>query len=183
MTCTENPHLFSIPGGLSDLYWLEKQIADLERDINDHIDRHGELKRDAELLRSIPGLGDLTVAKLLAYAGDVRRFTSAKALAAFVGVTPRQRLSGSSVKGRTVMSRTGHAELRRALYMPGLLARRHNPLLKAFGDRLHATGLAPKAVVGAVMRKLTHLIYGVVTSEKPFDANFGQPALAIQDGI
>ncbi|MDO8369510.1 MAG: IS110 family transposase, partial [Candidatus Nitrotoga sp.] len=89
-------------------------------------------------------------AKVLAYAGDVRRFANAKALAAFIGVTPRQRLSGSSVKGRTMMSRTGHADLRRALYMPGLVARRHNPVLRAFGDRLSTTGLAPKAVVGAV---------------------------------
>lgn len=49
-----------------------------------------------------------------------------------------------------MMSRTGHADLRRALYMPGLVARRHNPALKVFGDRLDAAGLAPKAVVGAV---------------------------------
>lgn len=165
------------------LDWLDRQIAELERDINDHIDRHPELKRDAELLRSIPGLGDTTVAKVLAYAGDVRRFASAKALAAFIGVTPRQRLSGSSVKGRTMMSRTGHADLRRALYMPGLVARRHNPALKTFGDRLNAAGLAPKAVVGAVMRKLAHLIYGVIKSGKPFEANFCTAGVAFQDGI
>ena len=140
------------------LDWLDRQIAELERNITDHIDRHPDLKRDAELLHSIPGLGDTTVAKVLAYAGDVRRFASAKAFAAFMGVTPRQRQSGHSVKGRTMMSRTGHADLRRALYMPGLVARRHNPVLKAFADRLRATGLAPKAVIGAVMRKLAHLI-------------------------
>lgn len=165
------------------LDWLSKQIADLERDINDHIDRHPDLKHDAELLRSIPGIGNTTVAKVLAYAGDVRRFAHAKALAAFIGVTPRQRLSGSSVKGRTLMSRTGHADLRRALYMPGLVARRHNPVLKVFGDRLSAAGLAPKAVVGAVMRKLAHLIYGVVKSGKPFDATVAMPRVAFQDGI
>jgi len=165
------------------LDWLSKQIADLERDINDHIDRHPDLKHDAELLRSIPGIGNTTVAKVLAYAGDVRRFAHAKALAAFIGVTPRQRVSGSSVRGRTLMSRTGHAALRRALYMPGLVARRHNPALKVFGDRLSAAGLAPKAVVGAVMRKLAHLIYGVIKSGKPFDATAAMPRVAFQDGI
>jgi transposase len=165
------------------LDWLDKQIAELERDINDHIDRHPDLKRDAELLRSIPGIGNTTVAKVLAYAGDVRRFANAKALAAFIGVTPRQRLSGSSVKGRTMMSRTGHAGLRRALYMPGLVARRHNPALKMFGDRLSATGLAPKAVVGAVMRKLAHLIYGVIKSGQPFDVNLACARVDFQDGI
>lgn len=165
------------------LDWLVQQIGALERDIDDHINRYPELKRDAELLHSIPGIGNTTVAKVLAYAGDVRRFTNAKALAAFIGVTPRQRLSGSSVKGRTMMSRTGHADLRRALYMPGLVARRHNPVLRAFGDRLSATGLAPKAVVGAVMRKLAHLIYGVIKSGQPFDANFSGLRLDFQDGI
>ena len=165
------------------LDWLMQQIGVLEHDINDHINRHPELKHDAELLRSIPGIGSTTVAKVLAYAGDVRRFANAKALAAFIGVTPRQRLSGSSVKGRTMMSRTGHADLRRALYMPGLVARRHNPVLRAFGDRLSTTGLAPKAVVGAVMRKLAHLIYGVIKSGQPFDASFAGRNLDFQDGI
>ena len=81
------------------------------------------------------------------------------------------------------MSRTGHADLRRALYMPGLVARRHNPVLRDFGDRLKASGLAPKAVVGAVMRKLAHLIYGVIKSGQPFDASFSACRLDLQDGI
>jgi transposase len=165
------------------LDWLAQQIGALEHDIDDHINRHPELKHDAELLYSIPGIGSTTVAKVLAYAGDVRRFANAKALAAFIGVTPRQRLSGSSVKGRTMMSRTGHADLRRALYMPGLVARRHNPVLRAFGDRLSTIGLAPKAVVGAVMRKLAHLIYGVIKSGQPFDVSFASRNLDFQDGI
>ena len=172
-----------IPDVQIHLDWLNNKIEQLTRDINDHIDRHPDLKHDAELLGSIPGIGDVTVAKVLGYAGDVRRFANAKALAAFIGVTPRQRLSGSSVKGRTMMRRTGHSELRRALYMPGLVARRHNPVLKVFGDRLSTAGLAPKAVVGAVMRKLAHLIYGVIKSGRPFDANFNHSGLAIQDGI
>lgn len=163
--------------------WLDEQIRALEQDIDDHIDRHPELKADAQLLRTIPGLGDTTIAKLLAYAGDVRRFRSAKALAAFIGVSPRQRISGTSVRGRTMLSRTGHAALRHALYMPGLVARWHNPALRKFGDRLRANGLAPKAVVGAVMRKLAHLIYGVITSGAPFDTTRAMPKVDFQDGI
>ena len=163
--------------------WLEYEIKALQGDIDDHIDGHPDLKHDAQLLQSIPGIGATTVAKVLAYAGDVRRFEGAKALAAFAGVSPRQRLSGSSVKGRTMMSRSGHADLRKALYMPGLVARRHNPVLKAFGDRLQANGMAPKAVIGAVMRKLTHMIYGVIKSGQPFNPNLGQIRLSCQDGI
>lgn len=165
------------------LDWLQQQISQLEKDIDDHIDRHPGLKRDAELMLSIPGIGDTTVAKVLAYLGDVRRFDSAKALAAFIGVTPRQKQSGSSVRGRSMISRTGHSALRTALYMPGLVALRYNPTLKTFGERLRSNGMAPKAVVGAAMRKLVHLIYGIVKSGVPFDANFGVRSLDFQDGI
>lgn len=172
-----------LPNVKSHIAWLDKQIAKLQRDINDHIDGHPELKQDAALMASIPGMGAVTVAKVLAYTGDLRRFANAKALAAFIGICPRQRQSGSSVRGRTMISRAGHAALRKALYMPGLVALRHNPILQVFGARMKANGLAPKAVVGAAMRKLAHLIYGVVKSGKPFDVNFAMNGLAIQDGI
>jgi len=162
--------------------WLDEAITKLERDIDQHIDGHPELRQDAQLIASIPGMGRTTVAKVLAYAGNVRRFDSAKSLAAFIGVTPRQRLSGTSVKGRTMLSRTGHQALRNALYMPGLVARRHNEALRVFGDRLRLNGLAPKAVIGAVMRKLAHLIYGVIKSGKPFDLTLAMPTLDFQDG-
>lgn len=165
------------------LTWLDIEIKKLERDIDDHIDRHPSLKNDAELIESIPGVGPSTVAKVLGHIGDVRRFDNAKAFAAFLGVTPRQRSSGSSVRGRTMMSRTGHSAMRAALYMPALVARRHNPLLNSFAERLLATGMAKKAVIGAVMHKLAHLIYGVIRTGKPFDPQYLQKGLALQDGI
>ena len=77
----------------------------------------------------------------------------------------------------------GHKALRNALYIPGLVARRHNVALKAFGDRLALTGLAQKAVIGAVMRKLVHLIYGVIKSGRPFNMQLAMPKLDLQDGI
>lgn len=163
--------------------WLDAEIEKLEGDINDHIDRHPGLKHDAGLLVTIPGLGMTTVARVLGHLGDIRRFGSAKAFAAFLGVTPRQRSSGSSLKGRTVMSRTGSTTLRAALYMPSLVARRHNPILHRFAERLAATGMAKKAVIGAVMHKLAHLIYGVIHNGKPFDPDYLVKGLAIQDGI
>lgn len=163
--------------------WLDRQIARVESDIDDHIDGSPQLKRDAELIRSIPGIGEKTAARILAYIGDVRRFRSAKALAAFVGVTPRQRLSGTSVRGRTMLSRAGSGPARRSLYMPGIVAVRHNPVISALAERLRQRGLAPKAIVGASMRKLVHLIYGVVCSGTPFNAEVPMKSLAIQDGI
>ena len=163
--------------------WLDAEIKQLEDDVDDHIDRHPGLKHDAELITSIPGIGNTTAARLLGQLGDLRRFRSAKALAAFLGVTPRQRSSGTSLKGRTIMSRSGSSSIRAALYMPGMVASRHNPLLHQFALRLAANGMAKKAVIGAVMHKLVHLIYGVIRTGKPFDANYLSKGLAIQDGI
>jgi transposase len=163
--------------------WLSAEIAKLEDEIDDHIDRHPGLKHDADLIASIPGVGATTVARILGHLGDIRRFESAKAFAAFLGVTPKQRTSGTSVRGRTMISRTGSTALRAALYMPSLVARRHNPILAQFAERLLATGMAKKAVIGAVMHKLTHLIYGVIHTGKPFDANYLSKGLANQDGI
>ena len=163
--------------------WLTSEIEKLKTDVDDHIDRHPGLKHDADLMASIPGIGSTTVIRVLGQVGDLRRFDSAKAFAAFLGVTPRQRTSGTSVRGRTMISRTGNAALRAALYMPSLVACRYNPILNRFAQRLLATGMAKKAVVGAVMHKLAHLLYGVIHTGKPFDANYQSKGLAIQDSI
>lgn len=163
--------------------WIDDQIKKLENEIDDHIDRHPGLKRDSELLVSIPGIGKTTVARILGHLGDVRRFKSAKALAAFLGVTPKHNISGTSVKGRSVICRTGSTSLRAALFMPSMVACRYNPIVKQFAERLLSTGHSKKAVICAIMHKMTHLIYGVIRNGKPFDANYLSKPLAIQDGI
>jgi transposase len=152
--------------------WLSSQIKQIARGIEDHIGLHPSLKRDADLMASIPGIGRATVAVMLSHVGDMQRFSSAKALAAHLGVSPRQRVSGTSVRGRTTMSRTGNRATRSALYMPAVVASHHNPVLRAFAERLHANGLAKKAVIGAVMRKLVHLMYAIVRSGIAFSPNY-----------
>jgi len=187
----ENRHEAHVVSGMTDVAahvaehvkWIDGEIAKLEKEIEDHIDRHPGLKRDADLLTSIPGIGSTTVARILGHLGDIRRFKNAKALAAFLGVTPKHNTSGTSVKGRSMICRTGSTSLRAALYMPSMVARRHNPILNQFAERLLSTGLPKKAVICAVMHKLTHLIYGVIRSGKPFDANYLSKKLVIQDGI
>jgi len=163
--------------------WLQACADQLQREIDDHIDGHPRMREDADLIASLPGLGTVTTPKVLAFWGDVRRFKNAKALAAFIGVTPRLKESGRSVQGRSMISRAGHGEMRRALYMPALVASRHNPAVKAFGDRLRAAGMAPNAVIGACMHKLAMLIYGVLRSGLPFDSRIAMPRVDFQDGI
>lgn len=155
---------------------LDAQIAQAQQAIRDLLDQHPDLKQQADLLRSIPGLGDTTIGKLLAECRDIRAFRDVRQLVAFVGLNPRQHVSGSSVHRRPTISRTGSATLRAALYMPALSAMRYNPVLRAFADRLRARGLAGKAIVVAVMRKLLHLVFGVLKSGQPFDPNWATPS-------
>lgn len=163
--------------------WLNNQIRKVQSEIDDHIDGNPELRLDAELIESIPGIGRRAAAQFLAYIGDVRRFHNAKALAAFIGVTPRQKQSGSSLNGRSRLSKAGHAAARKALFMPGMVAKRYNPVVVAMAKRLEARGLTAKAIVGASMRRLVHLIYGVLKSGQPFDAKIALSKLEFQEGI
>jgi transposase len=149
---------------------LEAQLAELKKAISTHIDQFPDLKRNQELLKSIPAIGSLTAAKI--QAADTQRFESAQALAAYAGVTPMNRVSGSSVRGRPKFSKLGNATLRRALYMPAVVAIRRNPVAQQLYERLRAKGMAKKAAIGAVMHQLLRLAYGVLKSGLPFDADF-----------
>ena len=151
---------------------IQAEIKAVERMIRDHIDRHPDLKSQSNLLDSIPGIGVATISRLLAFVGDVHRFNDAKALAAFVGLNPTVHQSGSSVRGKSRLSKKGNATIRKALYMPAIVARRYNPIIKEFAQRLKKAGKSNMLIIGAVMRKLLHIIYGVLKSGKPFDANY-----------
>lgn len=148
---------------------IKAEIKTVEAMIHDHIDHHPDLKDQSELLESIPGIGNATIIRLLAFIGDVQRFDHAKALAAFVGLNPTVHQSGSSVRGKPHLSKKGNSVIRRALYMPAIVARRYNPVIKAFADRLKKAGKPNMVIIGAVMRKLLHIIYGVLKSGMPFD--------------
>ncbi len=151
---------------------LDAQIAQLERKIRQHFDDDPELKRRRELLTSIPGIGETTAGSILSEIPHLDRFQSAKAVAAFAGLSPRERRSGTSIHGRTRLCKTGNARVRKALYMPAMVAVRFNPILRVFADRLLAAGKHKRLIVGAVMRKLLVLAYGILRSGIAFDANY-----------
>lgn len=157
---------------------LEEQIARVKQQLSDHLDQHPNLKRQKDLLQTIPGLGTLTIGKLLAEFRDLTDF-DAKQLVAFAGLDPRQHQSGSSVRRRSAISKVGGAAIRAALYMPAQVAKRHNPVLARFAQRLRQRGLRPQQVVVAVMRKLLLLMLGVLKSGRPFDPAYAEPALAL----
>ena len=151
---------------------FDEEIELIWKEIQAHIDRHPELKRQRELLETIPAFGELTATLLLAELPNIERFASARQVAAFAGVTPKHRHSGSSVRGRTQMSKMGQARIRCALYMPAIVARTRNPIARAFADRLAERGKCKMVIIGAIMRKLLHMAYGVLKSGKPFDPQY-----------
>ena len=137
--------------------------------IRSHIDSHPGLKGQRDLLLSIPGIGETTAAKLLAEIMDVKLYESARQLAAFAGLAPRPHESGSSVRRKARLSKSGAPRLRKALYFPAVVAMRHNPYVRAMSERLKERGKCPMQVIGAAMRKLIHIAYGVLKSGRPFD--------------
>ncbi len=149
---------------------LEKQIDTLRQEVNKLINDHPDLKKDRELLESIPGIGEVASANLLLLFAAHPDFDDPKQAVAFVGLSPNPHQSGAS--GKTRLSRIGDARLRKALYMPALVAQQHNPVLKAFSERLKANGKKGKVILCAIMRKLIHIAFGVLKSGRPFDPNF-----------
>jgi transposase len=148
---------------------LDIQIDELDRAIRDHIDKHPGLRSKHNLLTSIPGIGDTSASAILAEMPAIEEFRSAGAVAAYAGLSPLIRQSGSSVWGKPRLSKIGNARLRKALYFPAIVGERYNPVLKAFGQRLRAAGKVSMVVLGAIMRKLLVIAYGVLKSGKPFD--------------
>jgi transposase len=147
--------------------FLTQQLKRLQRDIDDHIDRHPQLKADRALLESIPAIGEQTSRHMLSLL-HARKFTCAEQSAAFLGLVPIERESGSSVRGKPRLSKAGPAPLRAILYMAAVVAIRYNPHVKALYERLLAKGKTKMAALGAAMRKLVHLCFGVLKSRRPY---------------
>lgn len=148
--------------------FLQKQMDELMAKIRKHIDQHPGLKEDKKLLETIPGIGEITAMWVLAELPDVEQFTSAQGAAAYAGLNPCERRSGTSVRCRTRLSKAGNRYLRKALYMPVLSATRSNPAVKAMFDRLIAKGKSKMVAIGACMRKLLMIAYGVLKSKIPY---------------
>ena len=153
------------------LSYFEEEHKELFKKIHDHLDKHPDLKDDVELLTSIPGIGELTALRMASVLEGGSRFTSARQFAAYLGLTPRQNQSGN-FKGKTRMSKMGPSALRRALYMPSVVACRFNPDINALYERLLKAGKTTMSALGAAMRKMAHLAFGVIKNRKTYKAFF-----------
>jgi transposase len=131
-----------------------------------HVRQHPSLEQSFEHLDSITGVAQVTALVLLA---ELPLGRSARSVAAWAGVTPRQHESGTSILVRPKMCKQGCDYLRQTLYWPAITALRCSPHMKVFARRLEDAGLTKMQIVGAAMHKLLRWSVGVINSKKMFD--------------
>ena len=156
---------------LESINQIDRQIKQIEKILLEKINSEGTLIEQAQLLDSIPGVSNKTIGIILAYISHMN-FESSKKLAAYFGLNPRHKLSGTSVRGCSNISKMGNSRLRKTLYMPALVAMRHNPIIAAFCQRLESKGKPKKVVIVAAMRKLLDIIHGVLKNRRSFDPQY-----------
>lgn len=151
---------------------LDKQIEAITKQIKDHIDTHPDLKQKRDLIKTIPGIGDITAEVVLSEFSGFTSFNKIEQAIAYMGLSPKEKSSGSSVRGKSRICKIGSTRLRKALFMPALVAIQHNPTVRAFYERLRAKSKNGFVIACACMKKLVQIIFGVVKNNKPFDPNY-----------
>lgn len=144
---------------------LESEVAEVEASIAALIASCEELRTQAELLRTAPGVGPVSVTALLAELPELGQVTP-RQVAALAGLAPMARDSGVRTGKRRI--RGGRKPLRDALYMTALSAARSDPSLRAFAERLKAKGKAPKQAIIAVARKLLIILNAMIRENRPY---------------
>ena len=158
--------------------YLETEIKRFKKHIGEAIKSTASLQKDYELLLTIPGIGARTAWSMLVILRS-RRFASAPEVASYLGLNPIEKqlqdsascrsLSGTTRYRRPRLSKAGNGRFRQALYFPAMVATRKNPDIKAQYDRLLAADKSKMCALGAAMRKLVHICYGVLKHQRPYE--------------
>ena len=152
--------------------FLNQQITQIRQSITALLQEHNELKKDLDLCCSVPGVGELTAATVLAETNGFELIRNKKQLVSYAGLDVKEKQSGTSVRGKPRISKKGNRFLRKAMHMPALTAIRSDERLKGVFSRLVAKqGIKMKAVV-AVQRKVLELIYTVYKTQQPYDPQY-----------
>lgn len=149
--------------------YLEQRIQRLRREAVRIISTDADLARRFRLLQTTPGVAEASALQLLGELAVLPSTLHARQWVAHSGLDPRHHRSGTSVEWVPRLSKLGNRRLRRALYMPALVAVRHDPHLGAFYQRLCANGKAPLQALAAVMRKLLHAFQAMLSLDQPYD--------------
>ena len=157
------------------IHWLDRRLRDVDSDLDQAIRSSPVWRAKEDLLRSVPGVGPVVSRTLLGELPELGTLTH-RQIAALVGVAPRARDSGTLRGKRVVWG--GRAPVRAALYMAALVARRYNPVIRVFYERLRAAGKAPKVALVACMRKLLTILNAMVRSNSYWRMPLGAGASA-----
>ena len=160
----------------AEIKFLKKQIEILESEARKIIDSNKKLKDQFAIISGIIGVGEKMSMAVFADMPDVSNFQNARQFAAFAGVTPMHFQSGSSVNGKSHISRFGSKNFRKTLYMSALCVKNHNPHFQKFIQKLQEKGKSPKVIIVAIMRKLLCIFFGMLKNSSPFN-----PKLAFGD--
>ena len=145
--------------------WLQKQLEEIDVDLDNSVKGSPVWREKDDLLRSVPGVGKVLSRTLLSLLPELATLGK-KQLAALVGVAPFNRDSGTQRGRRSVWG--GRAHVRAVLYMSALAATRFNPVIRAFHARLIAAGKLPKVALVASMRKLLTILHAILRTNTPW---------------
>lgn len=155
---------------------LESEKKHFEKEIAALIKQDSEWQAEKNLLDSITGFGDITIHTIMAEMYDLANYEDAHAVAADAGVNPSHHESGKTIRKKPKMSKVGKSSIRRVLYMAAMSAIRDNPVIRDLAQRLERQGKEPMLIIGAAMRKLMHIAYGVLKNKTPFDPDWEKRA-------
>lgn len=147
---------------------LRADCERLKRAIEDHFDQHPDLKNQRELLQSVPGIGPISADRMLCLLLR-HRFHSARQAAAFAGLVPRLHESGRTVRKRARLRNQGEGSLKAVLYMAAVSACRYNQALRWQYQGLLKSGKSKMCALGALMRRLLHIAYGILKHQAPYN--------------
>jgi len=159
-----------------EIKFLKNQIALLEDEAQKIINSNQNLKEQFDRITKIKGVGEKLALAIIADMPDVSNFQKSGQFSAFAGVSPSHFQSGSSVRGKSHISRLGSKSIRKVLYMSALVVKNHNPHFQKFVQKLQKKGKAPKVIIVAIMRKLMCILFGMLKNPSNFD-----PKLAFGD--
>jgi len=161
---------------------FDRQEKEIMAEMTEVIKRDEKLKSSVALLKTIPGVGTVTAATVLAETNGFELIRNKRQLTSYAGLDVKEKQSGTSVRGKAAISKKGNRYLRKAVHLPALTAIRHDERFKAVFVRLVGKhGIKMKAVV-AVQRKLLEMMYIIYKSQQPYDKKYlQQQEIGMQD--
>lgn len=151
---------------------LQEQLTRIENAIEELCRHDAAMAEDMTIATSIKGIGITSAAQILAHGGDALTLRTRRQLDAHAGLAPAQRQSGTSVRGKSHLAKQGNANLRRALYMPTLVAVHHNPYFQRHYQQMLERGKAKKVALVACMRKMLNLLRAMLIKRQTFNPNY-----------